>query len=1238
MEGVTAGLTTVRESGAFALDTRLLSDNGSVGGLRVATDSPAFTLDTRLPQQNPLYTNLIVTAEYFPFTIDTLNGWLKAPAQTLVGGSTGGKARFSPDGLRLAKADGARILLWNLHSIRTNFTFTGHAAEVATLDFSPLGDQLLTGSADGTLRWWDTASRAELGRTNPPGAGTVYAAYASDGARIIAGRGANAALYRVPALQLLQEFTGSAGSISAVAVCPEGLALAGNSDRFALVWNTATGQILCRLTNHTKLITAAAFFPGGTNAMTASLDGTIRLWNTTTGVETLRIPAGAQVGDAALSLDGRVIASCDTANPGTAYIWDAQTGSLLRIFTDTGSEASQIKGVALSPDQTALATTHVDGLVRLWNTGLDPRPIYPVTPLGIGTNSPVTLRSHGLYYFEMNADAGRSLVVTLEADPGGGGGSQLKRSADIPVGISGGLSSDAEFANLGAAQADKNVGAPTSKSLQTPPPGADITAFRMTATKGYLPSVYDYETFAQASVTNLHCEMPMATSTSDKVYVLVFAPYLSAGTIQARIRAEYADFHLSSVTPARGGNGGTVTAQFLGTGLTPDTTARLFNAGGTNVAGQLSLWGDSTKAWFSFDLSGAPAGSYSVEISRAGYVPAVLTDAFTVVTGGTPLLQARLSGPAAVRSGRDYSLTLEYANAGDVDIAAPLFIVSAPTGKNWLYPLMPTGPVLPLNPAQKRPQIQTMGPNPVGPVHLLPPGSRNEIPLYFQGDGGVAQMPFTLSLLRVDPTPIDWPALESQLRPPDMAADLWAALWANFKALAGNTWADYSRILNIQAYIRANSGQPTTDVAELLASLFSEAVGAPYRRTLFATVDASAPAPALPLQFARFTTDGLEHRFSLGPLGRGWSHNYEYTLTQPASDKIIIRTPGGGGRRFDRGSDNVWRGQTGDYATLAVGAGWFVLTEKDGLSRQFDAGGLLVSIEEPNHNRVTLSYSGSQLTGLAHSAGPSFTLQYNAQGRLARLTDHAGQVTDYEYDPAGEHLLRVVSPGAVTNIYTYQPVVGSPSDHALASITFPDGTHQFFGWNSMGRLAEQSRDGGAERLRFTYSSGGVVSVRDDRNAVTTLRLGERGQLLQMTDALGHGVTFNYDASFNLTRLTGPAGDTTEMAYDAQGNASSVINPLAQTVTLGHTALSRLDTLRDARHQLTDFGYDTRGNLTSIAYPDTSAEQFGYDTAGSVNTWQNRRGQTVQFARNAQVLRTFLTSYFPPNCRRSVFAG
>ena len=1273
MEGVTAGLITEAESSAFTLDTRLTSDGGAAAGLLVVVESPvftldtrlptdsnvfanlvvmaesapfaldtrlpdenplfaqlitkeesgAFTLDTRLPQDNPVYRSLVVQAEYSPFTLDTLSGWLKVPAQTLTGGSTGGKARFSPDGLRLAKTDGSRVLLWNLHSTRSNTVFSGHSGEVVSLEFSPLGDQLLTGSTDGTLRWWDTASRSELGRTNPAGSGTVYAAYASDGARVLAGRGTNVSLLRVPDMQTLRDLAGLDGAASAVALCPEGLALAGSSTRHALLWDTATGTLRHRLTNHTHLVTAGAFYPGGGRVMTASLDGTVRIWSTTNGTELVRIAQGTPVADAVLSPDGALVATCDAGTPGMAYLWDGRTGDMLRVFTDTGTEASQIKGVTISPDHTLLATTHVDGRVRLWDTGLSPRPAQTITALGMGTNAPVTLRSHGLYYFELAAELGRSLVVTLEATPPASASKlEFGGSADIPVGGSDGLSSDAAFANLGEL-ADKNVGAPGNprlKDFRPAPTYADIAAFRMTAMKGALPSEYDYETFAQASVTNLHCEMPVVTSTSDKVYVLVFAPYLSAGNIQARIRAEYADFHLSSVIPARGGNGGNVTARIQGTGITPDTTARLVGPAGAIASSQLALWGDSTKAWFTFALSNAPAGSYQLEISKPGITPVVLANAFQVVSAVGPQLQSRLSAPSAVRPGRDYGMTLTYANVGDVDMAAPLFIVSCGDSRPSIYAVRQVWmdssghEVAP----PKRPQVQILGLNQDGPPGVLPPGASYEIPLYFQGDGSVWNMAFNLSVLKADATPIDWTALESRFRPADMASNLWAAVWANFKSTVGTTWADYLRALDTQAHLLALANQPSYDAGDLLSALFSQAVGAPYRRTLAAAVDAQAAAPALPLQFGRFATDGLEHRFTVGSLGRGWSHGYEYALTQPANGVVIIRTPGGGARRFTLGSDSAWHGGTSDYATLTASAsGGFTLLEKEGMSWHFDATGQLLSFEEPNHNRVTLSYNGGQLTGLAHSAGVSFLLEYNGQGRLTRLTDHSGQATTYEYDATGEYLLRVVAPGSVTNSYTYQPVTGNPSDHALASVTFPDGTRQFFAWDAQGRLAEQSRDGGAERLQFSYDASGTVTMRDAQNAVTVLHLGTRGQLLQMTDALGRPVTFNYDTSFNLTRLTGPAGDTTELAYDAQGNASRIVNPLSQQVTLGHVALGRLSNLRDARGQLTDFSYDPQGNLTGIAYADTSAETFGYDTAGSVSTWQNRRGQTIQFARNAQ---------------------
>ena len=675
-----AAMVVTAESPLFTLDTRLPGDTAPLPNLITQTESAPFTLDTRIALQDPLNTNLLGMAQSDPFTLDTLSGAYTTPAQTLSGGTTGGRARFSPDGLRLAKADGNRVLLWNLHSIRTNVTFNGHVGEVTTVEFSPLGDQLLTGSADGTFRWWDTASRNELGHTNPPGNGTVYAAYASDGARILAGRGANAALYRVPSIQLMQQFPGSEGTLSAVAVCPEGLALAGNSYRSATLWDTATGVVRSHLTNHTRMITAAAFLPGDTNAMTASLDGTIRIWDTGTGTERMVLQQGTPAVDASLSLDGTILVTCYDGNPllrgngpiGTAYIWDAQTGALMRVLSDE-TAPGPMKGVAISPDHTALATTYTDGSVRLWNTGLDPRPNYPVTTLPIGTNVPVTLRSHGLYYFAVDAQAARSLVITLEADPAGG--AKLKGSADIPVGLGRALSTDAEFANLGASQADRNVGAPTGKSLESPPPGADLTAFRMTATRGKLPSQYDYEFFAQASITNLHCEMSLVSVSSNKLYVLVFAPQLAAGDLNARISAVYNDFHLSSIIPNRGGNSGKVTAKIVGTGFASGTKVTLARLGLPlgNPASVIPY--DSTKMFARFDLVEVPPGPCDVVIDDGKGQQLVQSNAFDVVQGGQGVLRIQTVAPPAVRFGRPATFNIQVSNDGLTDIGP--FVIAA---------------------------------------------------------------------------------------------------------------------------------------------------------------------------------------------------------------------------------------------------------------------------------------------------------------------------------------------------------------------------------------------------------------------------------------------------------------------------------------------------------------------------------------------------------------------------------
>jgi WD40 repeat protein len=134
-------------------------------------------------------------------------------------------------------------------------------------------------------------------------------------------------------------------------------------DGTARVWDKQLAKVLVEL-HQERVINGAAFSPDGNLIVTASEDHTARVWEASTGVELLVLRGHQRpVGAAAFSPDGDLIATASEDH--TARIWDATSGTMLR--TLDGHRVG-VNDVAFSPDGNRIVTADTDGNALVWVT------------------------------------------------------------------------------------------------------------------------------------------------------------------------------------------------------------------------------------------------------------------------------------------------------------------------------------------------------------------------------------------------------------------------------------------------------------------------------------------------------------------------------------------------------------------------------------------------------------------------------------------------------------------------------------------------------------------------------------------------------------------------------------------------------------------------------------------------------------------------------------------------------
>ena len=116
---------------------------------------------------------------------------------------------------------------------------------------------------------------------------------------------------------------------------------------------------------HSGSVRGCAFAPDGKTFVSASDDGTLKLWDVASGKE-LRTFAGHKYifRDCAFSPDGQRLVSA--SNDKTLKLWDAASGKEMRIFT---GHQSYVNSCVFSPDGTRLVSASDDHTLKLWDAG-----------------------------------------------------------------------------------------------------------------------------------------------------------------------------------------------------------------------------------------------------------------------------------------------------------------------------------------------------------------------------------------------------------------------------------------------------------------------------------------------------------------------------------------------------------------------------------------------------------------------------------------------------------------------------------------------------------------------------------------------------------------------------------------------------------------------------------------------------------------------------------------------------
>ena len=267
---------------------------------------------------------------------------------------------WSPDGKQLVSGSvHGRIILWRYFTKKIKVSINLRR-DLKSISWSPDGTKLAVGFKRGSVEILDAETFRRQTKISKLGFSKVISIdWSPDGKFIaIAGHKTKFPMKLIPTVSIYETskykevmtFQGKRGSIKSIDWSPDGkyIAASGLSDNSIIIWNIITSKLEIKLVGHENIVNSIAWNPNGKILASGSDDGTVKVWNTESGV----------------------IISTFSLSPEINEIGRSKSIQSVQISQVVTVDASEVNIVIWSPDGIFIASGSNDNTIRIWHAGL----------------------------------------------------------------------------------------------------------------------------------------------------------------------------------------------------------------------------------------------------------------------------------------------------------------------------------------------------------------------------------------------------------------------------------------------------------------------------------------------------------------------------------------------------------------------------------------------------------------------------------------------------------------------------------------------------------------------------------------------------------------------------------------------------------------------------------------------------------------------------------------------------